>query len=219
MGCDIHLHAESFDGERWHYLPGCPDPDRNYRLFSVLADVRNEYDLPVICPPKGIPEDISAELKGAEDFNSSIVTIDEDGDELSAWLGDHSYSWLTLEELMAFDWCQKCTLHGLVGLREYYWWDECARKYEESPKEWCSGTNLPVVSENEAKEIIGNLPGNFRDKLKALEKPPLDRTYCRTSWTLPIYKTCRSFWDTFIWLAFMSHGEPQNIRIVFGFDS
>lgn len=61
--------------------------DRDYRLFTMLAGVRNYHDDPVISNPKGFPFDCS-------DFVN---------EEKENWEGDgHSHSYLTLKELKDF---------------------------------------------------------------------------------------------------------------------
>lgn len=119
MGCDIHMIAEKrskYDDDKdgWvpmltpmfknrHYRPAdaisdynCPytfQPfdDRNYELFSVLANVRNGYDIQPISNPRGYPMDMH----------------DVTGWLLDGWdFVDHSPTWLSLEEVLAYDWSQ-----------------------------------------------------------------------------------------------------------------
>lgn len=64
MGCDIHLLIEykkvmsdwvqSFSRDKINI-------SRNYGLFAVLADVRNDYDIQPVCQQKGFPKEISYE--------------------------------------------------------------------------------------------------------------------------------------------------------------
>ena len=85
-----------------------PYDQRNYALYSILADVRNGYGFAgvftgmgftPIAPPRGVPEDASPEYRA----------------EVAAWGGDgHSHSWLTLKELQAYDW-HKTTCTGESG--------------------------------------------------------------------------------------------------------
>lgn len=80
MGCDIHGVVQmrySKDGK--YGTDGPIEDSRNYAVFSVLADVRNGYDITPISPPRGVPADF-------------------DGDE--GELGDHSFSWVTLTEVL-----------------------------------------------------------------------------------------------------------------------
>lgn len=65
--------------------------DRNYLLFAILANVRNRYNIQPISLPKGLPYDVSPELKKQSD--------EENGDA-------HTRSWLTLKELLEYDWQQ-----------------------------------------------------------------------------------------------------------------
>lgn len=123
MGCDIHLvtQVQQADGS-WQ----CVAPDRpcfcvttemlttaisggqcpycrstgslgneileGYWLFSVLGNVRNHRELPLVSEPRGIPEG----------FALVDETVSIEGREV--WLGKHSYSWLLLSELEAYDW-------------------------------------------------------------------------------------------------------------------
>jgi hypothetical protein len=115
MGCDIHLYAEvkkegkwvnidkysknndfgEYEGEREFtiaredrfYTGG-----RMYNLFAALCGVRDfEFSNtpPKISEPKGLPDDVSAEVK---------LESDEYGSD------GHSHSWNTLRELKEFDW-------------------------------------------------------------------------------------------------------------------
>lgn len=103
MGCDIHMHTEYFEKDRWHsgdYFRVEVDyggneelitmpiyEERDYVLFSVLADVRNTNGFEPICPPKGLPNDACKQTK--QDFVE--------------WMPDaHSVSYFTLRELMDF---------------------------------------------------------------------------------------------------------------------
>ena len=112
MGCDIHIRTEvkryrSNDKERQNGVWICADKfvvnhdhilygeeerysveneiyeDRNYRLFAVLAGVRNNYDVTPISPPRGLPVDASDETKqyhnsyGSDAHSESFLTLEE----------------------------------------------------------------------------------------------------------------------------------------------
>ena len=123
MGTDIHIVAEVFRDGRWH-LADVDVPDgRNYWAFAVLADVRNGYGfagsdtgepLKPISEPRGLPDDLSLELRAPPE-NEEVDT---------PWLGDHSFSWVTLEELLAYDLDAPLTLHGRVTPEDAKRWQE-----------------------------------------------------------------------------------------------
>jgi hypothetical protein len=69
-----------------HYYVG-----RNYYIFSILADVRNDSGVEPINYPKGIPDDASS---------GYLYMCDQ-------WDSDaHSHSYFTLEELLNVDWSE-----------------------------------------------------------------------------------------------------------------
>lgn len=65
--------------------------DRNYDLFSVLSNTRNDQNLNFISLPRGLPEDISPELNEVAFENKNDF---------------YDHSWLLLKELIAFNWDQ-----------------------------------------------------------------------------------------------------------------
>lgn len=101
MGCDIHGFAEvrPDDKSNWWREDLMPD-GRNYLLFSVLAGVRGGLYPDVIHSPRGIPEDLSKPWWWYS-FFVDTDTYDKEQD-IEAWLGDHSYSWLSLDEILSW---------------------------------------------------------------------------------------------------------------------
>src|SRR5262249_46209472 len=133
MGCDIHFYVEKqvngawYSADKWAPNEDAGDEgepilalayknrfysDRNYNLFGILANVRNGSGFAgcdtgdgfvPISEPRGIPDDVSKEVKA----------------EADRWDGDgHSHSWLTVTELMAYDWTQTTKLRGYVSAAE-----------------------------------------------------------------------------------------------------
>lgn len=100
MGADIHgVLQESFDGKRWHTIATIED-DRNYALFSALAGVRNYNDIVPIDEPRGFPEGF--------EVDGDVHNVSYSDREV--WMGDHSYSWLSIDELVNWDgWDQLIT--------------------------------------------------------------------------------------------------------------
>lgn len=113
MGADIHVFIEQktiisdnplitewISIDEWEHNPYFEETevrkpyweDRNYLLFAILADVRNDYNIDPISLPKGLPEDVSPEVKNQSD---------KEGEDA------HTRSWLTLKELLEYDWQQK----------------------------------------------------------------------------------------------------------------
>ncbi|WP_216324580.1 hypothetical protein [Deinococcus aestuarii] len=118
MGTDIYESYEVWEGGRWveRVFQSLPDRDhmteeadaslacppqlgRNSALFATLADVRNGVGFAgvrtgtgyrPISPPRGLPGDVSAEVRRAGG--------DEDGTRL-----DYGHSWITLRELLEYD--------------------------------------------------------------------------------------------------------------------
>lgn len=88
MGCDIHVQAERKVDGKWEIVPGPFFDWRGYNVFAFLAGVRNYSAIAPISQPRGLPSDY----------------VENDGDyDNNACGGDHSYSWLSLDELLAFD--------------------------------------------------------------------------------------------------------------------
>ncbi len=98
MGSYIHAYVERRTNGRWFPagLPGLVDPDnkhpaqvfntQNYTMFGWLADVRNYAKVPPIAQRRGLPDDVSDEVAGlAENMNF------------------YGHSWLSLRELLEFD--------------------------------------------------------------------------------------------------------------------
>ncbi len=209
MGCDIHIIVErqcqDTSWERvWAHDYKTPDaegtPDnfrnRNYDLFGILANVRNGYGFagaptgsgwPSIAPDRGIPSD-------------STVTDRED--EMYA-VGDHSFTWIGLDELKAFDWDGvKQEACGIVSREEYA---RMQRENETHPKSWCSGISgggIYVVSPEQIME--SNIPIPF--------------SHVRVTWT-ETARDATNDWagEVLPWLDALAQGRP--LRLVFGFDS
>jgi len=90
MGCDIHTQAEKKINGKWESLNFSPFHWRSYGMFGFLANVRNYSAVPFLSEPRGLPEDIDDQYL--------------DYDNL---LGEHSFSWLSIEELINFDYDQE----------------------------------------------------------------------------------------------------------------
>lgn len=97
MGWDIHIAVEAFNPHtnQWELQEWDKSISRNYSLFSVLAGVRNSrpdtltsngYPVTPISEPRGLPKDLSLET------------------DMKVYLGDHSFSWVTLKELKEYNW-------------------------------------------------------------------------------------------------------------------
>ena len=186
MGCDIHLFTErkrSIDSvEKWvnidnwklnpyyeedqeneyKYKLNSAFSKRDYRLFSILADVSNYHENKPISEPKGIPEDASEIVKS----------------EIAVWDGDgHSHSYFTMKEL--YDFYKENPIVKYAGYVSL----EDADKIEkgEMPDSWCQGTTekdkvfKEWTFENYClKNLIDNLETHFSseyyDKERDCEK-------------------------------------------------
>lgn len=88
MGCDIWSGAERRIGDKWEAVPDVQPFDwRSYDMFAFLAGVRNYSQIQPIATPRGLPLDCT--------FSQ---------DDLG---GEHSFSWLAVAELEAFDYDQE----------------------------------------------------------------------------------------------------------------
>lgn len=145
MGCDIHIHVEyrrNVNGKKtWvcgDYLYANPYRgeegetdyclvdfcgDRNYSRFATLANVRNYGDTPYIDKPRGLPDDVTKDVKKYSD-NWGI-----DG---------HSHSYFTLKELIDYqENIKPLKFRGMISPDAQEQFD----KYKVLPNTWCQGTN------------------------------------------------------------------------------
>lgn len=102
MGTDIYLHAERRVGNGWEYCGELEELEiRNYEFFAILANVRNPIrstqPYMYISLPRGFPNDMSDGLR-----KDSLLF---DG---------HDPGWITLRELLDFDWDGKTMLRSAI---------------------------------------------------------------------------------------------------------
>lgn len=176
MGCDIHLFVEKKNNNKWEAVKGknpyfgcwANEPEecykdwfynsRNYSLFSVLADVRNNYNIKPIATPKGLPIDVS-----------DIVRKESD-----EWDGDgHSHSWLTLKELLDYDINQTITAKGMISPAQY-----SSLQQGINPSSWCGWTSQEDYISAKWEEKLNDFVGFFWTEnipqLQALTNNPED---------------------------------------------
>lgn len=118
--------GSDYTGTYWYW-------GRNYRLFALLADVRNDYSITPIDMPRGLPVDMDPETE----------------DDLS---DEHSQTWFLLSELLAAS-DQQILVPGVVTLDEY----EILRKGGPSPTSWARsifGGGIVTISEQQANDIL-----------------------------------------------------------------
>ena len=116
MGTDIHFVAQKKCGDAWEDIETSWVGNRHYRLFAHLAGVRNGSgfagcrtgdEVVPIQGFRGLPDDF--------DVNSALCHPTESG---HVWMGDHSFGWVSSEELVAHNWNQgrQC---GIVSVDQF----------------------------------------------------------------------------------------------------
>jgi hypothetical protein len=247
MGCDIHLYAEKKVNGKWEsadtlsknkYYEEDPENEqefsldykdayysgRNYNLFGILADVRNGRGFAgvktgegfnPISEPKGTPEQVSDFVKA----------------ELDRWSDDgHSHSYLTVSELMAYDWTQTTTIKTVVDIATYAHWSLYGKKSGDYPEWSCSYTSAETINESDYIKTVNTLTkNNFTENdynvrnamqahFKKNKEAGLPSLHVASSFESPYYKVSGSFLaETLprLWKL----GKPEDVRIVFWFDN
>lgn len=230
MGCDIHAGIEYFDGNKWvaHLMPNKyfgkldDEPElsakldlgRNYDMFAILGNVRNGTGFAgcltgtqfvPITDNRGTPEDVSPEVRA--------VLSDE-----------HSPTWLTLKELLEYDWSARHTSYGVIDAKTFEKWDR-VREWNPQPDSWCgdvSGYGIKHISEVEMRQHIqktleehAELP--YHERLNFLN----EKIYTRISWAQNCATEATAIW-TKILPIMLNYGKQygyDNVRMVMDFDS
>lgn len=225
MGCDIHVVIERQEEDGWHEVVYQSAPydsigektldgfsvapqdftSRNYDLFGILANVRNGSGFagittgegwPSIAPERGLPEGFEAEAI------SPNPRYPEDG---ARYLGDHSHTWLTLDELKAFPWDGiSTTLYGVVPAEEY----ERLHAAKEKPTQWSGGITGPGIATYDRPSYLE------AKRMNSLAPKP----YVRMSWEETARQATYDWPGKVIpWLEELAEGKP--LRLIIGFDS
>lgn len=109
MGTDIHMVVEYMDHGVWTPAPVNGYEARNYSLFTQLAGVCDRGDYNAIVAPRGFPEGFKVD-KDHRTIDKYLPEIsynlfydipwtENPAEYATRWLGDHTHSWLTYEEL------------------------------------------------------------------------------------------------------------------------
>jgi len=239
MGCDIHAGVEYKANGEWKAIlfpnkyfgkydnepkkSARIDIDRDYCLFSILANVRNSYgfagcdtgdQFTFISSERGLPKNITTKCKK------------------TACTGDHSDTWVSLKEILDFDWKQTATRRGVLSAVQFEEWDRC-KEFRPQPKEWCgdvAGNGIMHISEDEMRSYVNDIMRGARgaewtanmEKLKAdSEWPSKTRKYTRITWEQSYAECAKQVWTKI--LPYMlplgaEHGY-KNVRLVMNFDS
>ena len=208
MGCDIHPAIEFREsanspwkavkfknpyfgkhGDTEEFTYGLP-MDRDYDTFAILGNVRNGTafagcdtgdGFDPMSDNRGVPEDISEEAKQ--------VLSDQ-----------HSATWVTLAEILAYDWERSAKHRGWVNAVEFEAWDRI-KEWNPRPKSYCggvSGGSVNHVSVQEMRTKVSSIVGTKRGKefedAIAILKQRYGSTYCLIEWETSYSHDGRQVW-------------------------
>lgn len=207
--------------------PGCPAclgtgtdlrwyHNRNYDAFAILTGtVRNGHGFAGVPTSSGF-KGITDEPRGLPDDASPTVRNHH------SW--DHSESWLSLPEILAFDWNQTTTHTGVIPMRSddepnpwgkidpYAEWRQ--REPRVAPVSYSggiSGLGIQVIPATRADQML-------RDAQAGLTIDPRTRWFVQVTWQ-ETYRTSAEDFLAFVNQMLVPLGDPAQTRIVFGFDS
>lgn len=213
MGTDIHGVFQRLDKAtgQWHDVASNYEQDRHYQLFAVLADVRNGYGfagIPTgeavkpIAERRGLPADFAMDgdshpIATLEHMDPSRRKYRGADEALEVWMGDHSHTWLTGSEMLAWaESAPEVVKTGILNRAVYEAWDGTSR-----PPGYCGG-------------ISGRAVVLINDNAVEKEQTP-GWTHIRCTWQSDLRAELAYFFDEVARLV-SEHGE---VRFVFGFDS
>ena len=219
MGTDIHGRIQR------RYTPtdtytdvGEIEDGRNYRVFAMLAGVRNgtgfagvyTHDaIEPISEPRGLPDDLG--IKGTDYSQYDDESIEKpkavDIPYSEYEFGEHSFSHVTLKEILDWPgWDKGLHRGGIVDRSE---WERMEKAGEVKPREWCGdtwGNGVKIVSPTDARN-----------------RPDGDFTHVRVRWEEKFSDTCPTFYKWVQYLEakydYLLERDPGAVRLVFGFDS
>lgn len=203
MGTDVHGIWQAQKDGRWQDIESKWEQDRHYFLFSWLADVRNgfgfagtpTYDpIKPIAQPRGLPDD----FEGGDDHpvaNPAVMGRGaeylEHGEPPTMWMGDHTHSWLSADEILAAERPKGVRKDGVLTLEQYKAWDKVSQ-----PERWCGGVM--------GQKLLTSMPADICP----------ETTHVQVSWIMPDDEL-----DYFVDEVKRLKDEHGNVRLVFGFDS
>lgn len=174
-----------------------PYENRNYDVFAILAGVRNGIGFAgvdlgngfnPIAEPRGFPSDLSDYMKHKAE---EVV---------------HTPSWLSLDELNAYDWSQTTKHCGWVDADQYQQFVRDGKPKERSGG--VSGGSVRHVSNDQMQALIDT-------------ESATDRVYTQVEWCEPYSVSAGEFYDKTL-PKLREIRELLNVidlRIVFWFDS
>lgn len=177
MGCDIHAFLEyknndgvwedanifEFDNYDQAFQIMDVYDGRDYELFAVLANVRNDNGNRPISEPRGVPDDVSGNIK----------------EEIKKWDCDgHSHSYYTLRELLDY------TKPKKKLKRAGFMTPENADKVDAGgqPNEWWQSGNIPNQQyrewerpDNSIREFISQIKQHWKIKHKYCDDEDINK--------------------------------------------
>lgn len=199
----------------------CFDPGRNYYLFALLANVRNDGSIvPLLIqrlmrkdaqPPtdygnlsrRGLPRGYNHERDGSGGGELSDFV------KARAWdigVDGHSSNWLTLRELQEYPWDAEEDETGYVDLLNYR-----LAKTKGRPGRWYSELwhGCEVVTEDQMADIAS----------RGVDENIVDRRVTKLTWKQTPRLYCAQFVDEILPELAKLSPNPDRVRIVFWFDN
>jgi hypothetical protein len=192
---------------------------RNYNLFAMLAGMRNGIDktgdgYEPIAEPRGMPDDLSVEL--LEHMQRCLhqdycARRGEPRSHAIAWPGEHSGSWLRLDEVLDyFERPHPAAQHqGWIALEQLQAYLDAGRG---RPMNWCSGVDGYAVRKvplSQARQLLACKSVDDRSSY-----------YTLVTWTCTYRDDAGStFIEHFLPACRGLAARPSDVRLVFNFDS
>lgn len=209
---------DEYDLKRWVGKAGFTrEPwydNRNYTVFAVLADVRNEqppYYIEPIAETRDLPDDASSEVRS----------------DYEGWGADaHSASWLTLDEVFAYNWALTFRDHGWVNLANFREWKENGK-----PSSWSgmvAGGAIQHLDNAEMEKKLAEALEKGADlstahPLGMVTDPEWNKYYTEVSWESTREEYVRPFLmkmrDLERYCLEKYQTGPDKVRVVFWFDN
>lgn len=238
MGCDIHAAIEYKNGDgKWHCVTGRPnkwfsekepeseennrtrydlDLNRDYDMFAILGNVRNGSGF--------------AGIKTGEGFlpisDCRGVPADSAPETLQALSNEHSATWVSLRELLEYDWTRGAVHYGVVDAVTFEKWDR-VKEWNPQPDTWCgdvSGNGITHTDENTMRAKINDIKKRHHGNWTAIDKAiqtELNGWHCRIKWETDCADDGAQIWRKILPVMLplgKDHGY-DNVRLVMDFDS